>query len=163
MKQYIFSIIAVCVVGSVVSILSPEGEGGGIARHTRLVFGLCVILVCFSPLTQAIQWIRDFDIGSVLPDGGDVSGGEYESIFEGTYGEAEVENLKEGIISYLSEHFGIDQNSVSVSVRFSGDSHPNRLQTVFITLYDSAIFADTSAIESQLSSLLRCEIVTIIG
>ncbi len=162
MKQYIISLVAVCVVGAVVSILSPEGEGGGIARHTRLIVGICVILVCFAPVTDAVEWVRNFDIGTVLPDY-EQDASEYESIFGGSYSDAEADNLKEGIAAFLVDRFGLDPTCISVKVRLSGEGKDKRPERVTVTLYGSAIFADTHAIEDSLSSLLGCEIVTIIG
>ncbi|MBE6584675.1 MAG: hypothetical protein E7649_06855 [Ruminococcaceae bacterium] len=162
MKQYIVSIIVVSIIGSVISILTPEGEGGGLARHTRLIFGVCVIVVCFSPLKDAIVWIRELDIESILPDS-EQNGSEYESIFENTYDKAQIDNLKEGIKGVLKDRFGLDPLCVDVSVSLRQEGDDQRLERVAVTLYDSAIWADTEEIESYLCSLLGCEIITVIG
>ena len=162
MKEYIISVITVAVVGSVVSVLSPEGEGGGIARHTRLLFGLCVIFVCFSPIKDAIIWMRELDIDAILPEE-EQNASEYESIFNGTYAEVEVDNLKEGIKGVIEDKFGLDPLCVEVSVKLSEQGDVRILERVVITLYGSAIWADTGRIEQYLSSLLGCEIVTVIG
>ena len=162
MKEYLFSIIIVSIIGSVVSVLSPEGEGGGLSRHVKLAAGVCVILVCFAPAVNAIEWVRDFDIESVLPDAeGDKT--EYESIFDSTYSDAETDLLCEGIKAMVAERSGLDPLSFTVSVRLSGEGNDRRLSRVTLTLYGSAIWADTGEIERYLSSALGCEIVTIIG
>ena len=44
MKNYIISIIIVGVIGSLVTLLSPDGEGGGLKKHVSLAVGLCMIL-----------------------------------------------------------------------------------------------------------------------
>ena len=162
MKQYVISMIIVSLVGSIVSVLAPDGEGGGLSRHVRLAAGVCIILVCFAPTVQAIEWLRDLDIDSVLPNV-DESADEYESIFDSTYSEAEIDNLCEGIKKVVSERWGLDPLSFKVSVKLDGEGESRRLSRVTLTLYGSAIWADTGEIEAYLGSLLGCEIITVIG
>ena len=161
MKQYVMSVIAVAIIASVVSILSPEGERGGISRGVKLCAALCIILVCFAPAREAISFIAELDLELLIPDAQDKNV-EYESIFMGSYEAAEQQNLKEGIKSFLSDRFGIDPLCVEVSLHFD-KQQPKHLSRVTLTLYGSAIFADSGEIERQLSALLGCEIVTVIG
>ena len=55
MKAYVISVIIVGVIGSIIALISPEGEGGGLGKHTRLAVGLCVILVCIAPLGSLLR------------------------------------------------------------------------------------------------------------
>ena len=162
MKQYFLSIIMVSLVGSVVSMIAPEGEGGGLSRHVSLAVGVCLILVCFAPAASAVEWLRELDIEAVLPDG-DENRAEYESIFDSAYTEAEIDNLCEGIKSAVCQKFGLDPLSLSISVRLADGEQGKTLERVFLTLYGSAIWADTEEIERYLGSLLGCEIITMIG
>lgn len=162
MKQYILSVITVAIAASIVSALCPDGERGGLSRAVKLVSALCIILVCFAPAQDAITWLSELDIESVLPDTQDKND-EYESIFMDSYGYAEEQNLKEGIKSLLLDRFGIDPLCVEVSLHFYEGQDTRRLERVTLTLYGSAIFADTGEMERQLSSLLGCRIVTVIG
>ena len=152
----------VSVIGSIVSVLAPDGEGGGLARHVRLAVGVCIVLVCFAPSVRAIEWVRNIDIESVLPDS-EENADEYESIFDSAYSDAEIENLCEGIKSAVSQKFGLDPLSFNVSVKLAGQGESKRLERVTLTLYGQAIWADTGEIERYLNSLLGCETVTIIG
>ena len=159
MKSYIISIICIGVIGSIISLLAPEGEGGGLSRHVKLAAGVCVILVCFAPAVEAIEWLRDLDIESVRPvEENDRT--EYESIFDSTYREAEIDELCEGIKAVVAERSGLDPLSFEVSARLSGEGENKRLSRVTVTLYGSAIFADTGEIERYLTAMLGCEIVT---
>ena len=162
MRGYIVSVIVVCVIGSLVAALTPEGEGGGLSRHVRFVTAICLIIVCISPVREAIDWLGELDLEAVLPEGEGVE--EYESIFEGAYSAAEVENLKTGIKDILLDRFGIDSAECSVSVKLcESESGKSELSSVCITLYGSAIFTDTGAIEEYLGRLLGCRIITVIG
>ncbi len=165
MKAYIIAIICISVVGSIVSILAPEGDGGGLGKHIRLIFGLCLIVVCLGPIKKGIEVLSSLDVEDILPDVSQDSE-EYESIFDSAYGAAEVENLKEGIKKILLDRFGIDGSECSVSVSLDGhgdDGEPRKLSRVLITLHGSAVFRDSGEIEDYFSTLLGCEIVTAVG
>ena len=164
MKTYIISIILVSVVGSIISVLSPDGEGGGLAKHTRLAVGLCLVLVCTTPIASFIRGLEAFDPEDYIPQLDGEESLEYESIFNSSYSEAEVENLREGIKTILYEKFNVEPSECYVFVKISeGDVGERRLLRIFINLYGSAVWKDSGAIESYLSSLFRCETVIAVG
>ena len=165
MKTYIIAIMCISVVGSIVSILAPEGESGGLGKHIKLIFGLCLIIVCLAPIKKGIEALSSLDVGDILPDVSQ-DGEEYESIFDFAYGSAEIQNLREGIKRILLDRFHIDGSECSVSVSLdgsAGDTEPRRLSRILITLYGSAVFCDSGEIEEYFSDLLGCEVVTAVG
>ncbi len=144
-------------------MLTPEGEGGGLSRNMRLVFGLCVVLVCINPIKSIILQINDLDIGSVIdmPDSNDE---KYEELLNSAYTDAEVESLKNGIYQMLSDRFGIPREDCSISVRLTqGESAKKELEIIYITLYGGAIFKNTAEIEEYFGAIFNCEIITVIG
>lgn len=162
MKGYILSIICICVVGSVVSVLSLDGSGGGISKHIKLIFGLCVILVCIEPIKDGIEYLKGADLSqSILPSDSDAD--KYEDIFKSSYTAAEVEILKNGIKNVLAEKFGIDGSECDISISLITADRGSSLSRVLITLYGSAVWQDTAAIEAYLSQLLGCEVISAIG
>ncbi len=157
------SVIAVSMIGSIASMLSPEGEGGGIIKNIKLILGICVALVCIYPIKELVNDISALDIGSAieLPE---QESDKYGDIFESSYSSAEIGNLKSGIKRLLSDKFGIDSLECSVSVSLSnGENGGRELENIFITLYGSAIFKNTDEIERYLGSIFKCEIITAIG
>ena len=50
MKVYIISVVAVSLVASALILLAPEGKGGGISKHLRLLTSLCILAVISEPL-----------------------------------------------------------------------------------------------------------------
>lgn len=164
MKTYIVTIILVGVIGSISSILSPDGEGGGLGRHTRLAVGLCLVLVCITPVYSLINTLKSFDINDLIPEIDAEEGIEYESIFQSSYEQAELENIRVGIASILYDKYGIEPSDCLVKVKVTADENgKRRLEQIFINLYGAAVWKDTGAIEDYLSSLLGCEIVTAVG
>ena len=157
MKEYILSILAASTVGSLILILSPEGEGGGIKKHISLIVGLATILVIISPIKRAIEAIREIDIDGI---NGSMHGSEeYESIFYDALEKTEISNLKSGIKTELKSKFGIDESECSVEITLEG----GKLSRVLIRLYGSAIWRDSGEIEEHFYKLLGCEIVTAIN
>ena len=159
MKQYIISVISVGIIGSIVLVLSPDGEGGGVKKYVNLIIGLAVTLVCISPISSAFEFLYDLDFNADLSDSSEIKI-EYESIFESSYTAAEVYNLKIGIKSVLEDEFSISEDECKVSVTL-GDS--GELRRVLVTLYGSAIWCDSYAIEEHLTRLLGCETLVAVG
>lgn len=155
--------MCISVIGSLVSALAPEGEGGGLGRNFRLIFGLCVVLVCINPIKNIVSEIKDLDIGSIieLPHAEE---DKYEDYLDSAYTDAEVENLKIGIYQMLSDRFSVARENCSVSVTLSQNEGEEReLRCIYITLYGSAIFKNTAEIEEYFGRIFDCEIITVIG
>ncbi len=139
-------------------MLAPEGEGGGIGKNIRLIYGICVVFVCINPIKEIVVGIKDLDIG-ILYESDEVDQ-ELEDIFNDTYSSAEIENLRSGIKRLLYDRFAVEEHECSVSAK-TADS--GALETVYITLYGSAIFKNTDEIEAYFEGMLGCETVTVIG
>ncbi|MBR4031162.1 MAG: hypothetical protein IKJ07_00330 [Clostridia bacterium] len=164
MKSYIISIICVGVIGSIISLIAPDGEGGGLGKHVRLAVGCVLILTCVSPLGELIEGIRGLDLSGLVPEINEGAVEEYESIFGESYGAAELSSLKEGVAEMLGERFGVAREDCEVRVIANKNgSGELELKRIFITLYGSAIWKDTGEIERYFGGLFDCEIVTAIG
>ena len=163
MKLYVLSVICVTAVGTLVSMLVPEGEGGGISRNIKLVYGICVVFVCIYPIKNIAIAVKELDIGSVV-ETPEQDEDKYKDILESSYSAAEAESLKNGIKQILHDRFDIDSSECKVEVSFAEPEGGERtLRRVLITLYGSAIWRDTGEIETVLGRMLACEIVTAIG
>ena len=156
-KEYIFSIIAIAIIGSFALIITPDGEGGGIKKHISLIAGLAAIVVIISPLISVLESLSELQFENIGASEKDSE--EYESIFYSSYEAAERENLKNGIKSALYDKFRIDESECAVELTVC----EGELARVLIRLYGSAVWRDSGEIESYLGNLLGCEIVTAIG
>lgn len=160
-KGYIVTVICVCVSSSIVSLLSPEGESG-IGRQVRLAAGIVTALAVIAPLVGIVESIGELDLSDVITDG-DEKIEEYQSIFDSQLSVYETESIKDGIGEILEKRFGIDPSECEIGVSIEEKDGKRQLKRVFITLYGSAIWSDSGAIEEYLYGLLGCEIVTAIG
>lgn len=159
MKGYILSVIGVCVVGTVVSIISPNLNGGGTSKQMRLIIAICVIGVAINPINEIVSYINEVDMDGLIGLEGEIES-DYEEIFREYYSAAELQNLKVGIKQLLFDKFGVDGAECSISLKTSEDG---KIERIFITLYGSAIFKDTGEIEEYFRDAFGCEIVTAIG
>lgn len=163
MKLYVMSVICITAVGMLVSMLSPDGEGGGLSRNVRLVYGICVVFVCIYPINNIVIAVKELDFGLAV-EAPEQNDDKYKDILESSYSAAEVESLKNGIKQILNDRFDIDSSECKVEVSFAEQDGGSRaLRRVLITLYGSAIWKDTGEIEAVLGGMLACEIVTAIG
>ena len=164
MKQYIISVMIAGVIGAIVTLLSPEGEGGGLKKHVGLAVGLVLVTVAVSPIIGLVRTLAELDVYSIIGDAQEPNKEEYESIFYEGYEAAEIENLKDGIKSILLERFGVknDECYVSIATRIDEDGK-RELNRIFINFYGAAIMKNTEEIEDYLSTLLGCEVVSAVG
>lgn len=164
MKQYVFTVMAVSVIGAIITMLVPQGERGGLSSHVRLSVGLVLILVCLSPFINLVKGLREIDLSDIIGGYEESNKDDYESIFRESYSAAEIENLKSGIKSILKEKFEISEDECRVSViSEQNEDGQRRLRRIFINLYGRAILKNTDEIEEYLSSLFGCETVTAVG
>lgn len=163
MKGYVLSVIGVCIVGTLVSLLCPDGESGGISRQIRLIIAICVVGVSINPMIGVIEYINELEIGDLMGNYENDST-NYDEIFNSSYSSAEIQNLKVGIRQLLMDKFEVDGAECSVEVKLSNQEGKNKtLERVYITLYGPAVFKNTAEIEDFFGELLGCEIVTAIG
>ena len=160
-KGYIVTVICVCTAASIVTLLTPEGEGER-GKSVRFALGVIMILASISPIKAIIEGIYEIDISGITEDFSQKED-EYESIFKEELMIFEEENLKSGIKNLLNERFDIELSECDVAVTFEEKNGERKLKRVFITLYSSAIWSDTGAIEAYFGELLSCEIVTAVG
>ena len=159
MREYIMTVIVSGVVGALVMQLAPSGE---MKRYVKIAVSLVLVMVCTSPLLSLFEELRELDL-SFLSDADGEEKAEYREIFELGYAMAEEENLRSGIKAILYERFGVEESEVTVSLRFSEKDGERELERIFLTLYGSAIWKDTGAMEGELEVLLGCEVITAVG
>ena len=156
------SVICITAIGTLVSMLAPDGEGGGISHNIKLIYGVCIVFVCIYPIKNIITTVNELDIGSIV-ETPEINKGKYKDILDSSYSAAEIEILKNGIRQILHDRFDIDYSECKVDVSLTENNGKKELRRVLITLYGTAIWKDTGEIERVLSDMLACEILTAIG
>lgn len=162
MKSYVISIACVAIICSISSLLSPDGEGGGLGKHVRLVAALVLTVVCISPAVSLIEAISELDLSASFSEHITDDGDRYEEIFFDSLGVSEERVLRDGISDILYEQFKINGDECDISFEISEGEDGRKLERIFILLRGSAIWKDTGEIERVLGEIFACEIITAI-
>ena len=145
------------------SMLTPEGESGGLGAKFRLIFGLCVVIVCINPIKSLVLEIKSLDLGGIVGIEGEETQ-NYADYLDDAYTAAEVESLKNGIRQMLSDRFGVAREDCEVDVSLlEVEGERATLESICITLYGPAIFKNTAEMEEYFGGIFNCEIITVIG
>ena len=159
MKEYIVSLITAALVAALIGVLSPEGEGGGLSRHMRLLCTLFLLCVIVAPLGGALGTLSDA-LGDTLapPDANGGSAEDYQAQLDEALSSAAKPYFAELLIKSIEKEFSIPTGEVRCAIRW-GEESPERIS---IILSGSAIWQDPAPIEQFVRETIGCECVSAI-
>ena len=158
MRQYLMSLFVLALCCAVIELLSPEGEGGGIARHIRLLSGLCLLLVALSPI---VSWTEQAAspleaLSSALDDWiaqSEVSGDAFKERWEQQSEQIDLSLAAETVAEMIEEHFSLAASDCRVSLKTDGHG---QLKEVCVALSGRAIWVDAQQIQTMVRKTLGC-------
>lgn len=162
-KEYLLSVIGASLLAALIGILSPKGEGDGIAKHMRLLTSLFLICVLISPIKTVTEALSGWISGEVsFPWEGE----ELESDYREQMNEAIESASKEYFINTLTEtlrtQFSMEAGSVRCQVKWENAGEELRPVRVTVILSGGAIWKNPELIEAFVEELLGCECITAI-
>ena len=148
--------LAASLVSTLVSLLSPDGERGGVAKHTRLLTSLFLVCVMIAPLRGAISALQNWQSGDLtLPWLENVEENDYQEDMQEALDTASRDYFTKMLTQTLEQKFLMDVGDVRCAVHWSdGGSSPEK---VTVILSGSAIWKNPKEIQSFVTSLLSCE------
>ena len=157
MKEYVVSVLTATLIAAVTEKLSPAGEGGRMAAHVRFVTALFLIVSLLSPLTAAVEYVRN------LPGDGGISewltpsaNPDYSQAFESTLISVSREEGMAWVVNILNSRFGIPPECCEVWVECVSDGETVGFQEVRISLKGDCILENPHPIEAYVSESLGC-------
>jgi hypothetical protein len=150
MKEYLIGVLAVSALASLGALLSYKEDD----KSVRLAFSVLLAFAVLMPLSGAVGSFASGGLPSIeLPDGST----------EGEYIEVARSAFCEGVKSMVCLKFSLESEEVALGV--SGfDFESMRCDTVELTLYGKAAFADFDALEKYIKeSLGGCNVKICIG
>ena len=157
MKEYFLSLFLAAILIALVGILSPGKPSGGIGKHLRLLSSLFLLCVLLSPVTAAMDGIRDWlNSDGTLPDLGDTEENGYGELASNALDEASREYFSQMLAHTLSEEFSISPNDLRCRVEWElteGNARPTR---VTVLLSGSAVWRDPAPLQNAVQTLLGC-------
>ena len=155
MKAYLLTVIAASLITSIVTILSPSGERGGISRHMGLLTALFLVCVLITPAKDAIEQLRAWADGELPPLEG-AQKEDYEAMTDASAGLASKRYFVQTLTQALQTQFDLKADAVRCVVQWEesdGQATPAR---VTVILSKGGIWQDPHAIEDYVTSLLNC-------
>ena len=160
MKEYIISLITAALLASLIGLLSPQSEGGGLSRHLRLLTSLFLLCVLLSPAVELLLSLKNDTLDGVLPDGAPPQKEEYQQSLDEALSSATGTYLAALLTDALETEFSIPEGEVRCSVTLRADNtHPEKIRVI---LSGSAIWKDPERIEAFVTERIGCECVTAI-
>lgn len=157
MKSYLLTLLGASLAVTLVGLLSPKGEGGGMEKHLRLICALFLIFVLISPLSDAINDIRALidgkyeitEIGESAPDG-------YREQMQQAADAASRQYFSDMLTQTLEQKFSIAMGDVRCSVIWDTVNGALQPTQVTVLLSGKAIWKSPRDIESFVSDLVGC-------
>lgn len=163
MEAYVITLISASFAATLIGILSPRGEGGGIFAHVKLLTSLFLICVLISPLKSVIQGISDFATGDWESLWGESDAeNDYRDQMNDAMQEASVEYFTQMLTKTLESQFDMESGTVRCFVEWEMREQELRPVQVRVILSGGSIWKDPHAIEAFVSELLGCSCVTAI-
>ncbi len=163
MKEYIVSLITAALVAALIGILSPDGEGGGLAKHMRLLTSLFLLCVIIAPVGEMIGSFDDLLEGTdPFPEIDGSTAEDYQTQLEEALASAAKPYFASLLIEAIEREFSIPTGEVRCAIRWSEDAGNAFPERISIILSGSAIWKDPSGIENFVRERIGCECVTAI-
>ena len=161
MREYLMSVICAAITVGIISVLVPEGEGGGLRRHVGLIGALCVVAILISPAQHLLEFLGGLSEGDWRVDteqGVEQYEAEY-SKYLASLGERE---LADGLAKLICEKFDISSEQCHVNAKIGQYDGQAVAEQITVILSGTALLRDPYAIEEFVSELLGCE-CTVVG
>ncbi len=161
MKAYLLTVIAASLIASLIGILSPSGERGGLSKHTGLVTALFLICILISPLKGALEQLRAWSSGDLpLLDSNQKE--DYEEMIDQSNDLASKRYFTQMLTETLQTQFGLEADTVRCAVQWQEHEGKATPTHVTVILSGSGIWKEPHAIEDYVTALLECECSVVI-
>lgn len=163
MTAYIISLVSASLAVALISILTPEGSGGGIAKHVRLLSSLFLICVLIAPIGQFIGGLRDLANGNFsLPEIEIPNESDSKLEMQTTLDEASKQYFLDSLTLLLLKEFEIKEGDLRCTATWTEQDGQATPKIITVLLSGSAIWKDPAKIQAYVSDLLGCECIAAI-
>jgi hypothetical protein len=158
MKEYILTLIAAALSASLIGILSPDGERGGIARHMRLLIALFMAITLISPIRSLLSGIRDWTVGSgSLPPSVESLPIDPDKTLSEALQNASEAYFTDMLTQAIETKFAIGVGDVRCAVAWQAKDGTLAPKKVTVLLSGHAVWKNPEEIEAFVHGLLGCE------
>ena len=155
MKAYILSVICVSIVAAIVILLTPDGNGGGIAKHVKLLTSLSLLAVIINPFLNFVKSLSDTSFNGLkenILENVDNSI-NYENILYESLSDISKETLETEIKKLISKKFEIAGEDLVVNSEYVINEGTVTFTRITVILSGGAIFKSPYDIEEYVKEI----------
>lgn len=162
MKEYILSMVAVCIICIIVKEIFPDENS--LKGHINLVCGLCILCVMIYPVCNLIRFVSEFDFSSIVtPDTEYGEKYEYESVFDNYLCNMQLESIKSEIKNCLKDTCGLHDEDMEIYLYTENENGKLYIKRVTVSLFGRGVFCDSNKIKTEVQRLCSCEVAVTVG
>ena len=158
MREYGGTLLCVCLFGTLVRMLSPEGD---MKRYVGLVAAFCVILTVAKPLASPSEdgGIHAFFEQWMSRETESLE--NYAEIYDHTLLDTSGRLIGDHIKSLILQEFSLEEESITAKGEIALKNGTHRLDRVILYLHKSTLSADPRDLTDFVSQRFDCPCVAI--
>lgn len=160
MNEYILTALGVAFAAAAVTALAPEGKGGGLSRHIKLLTSLALLCTLISPLLSFAGKLSEL---SKDPPSFSVGADTYDDILKEKLNAAGAADAAALIKDDLCTCFGIKESNITVEVGTAPDTEVFTITKVRVFLSGAAITVSPYEVEERVKELTGSDCFCNIG
>lgn len=162
LKSYFLSVAAAALIAAICSLLAPSGEGGGIAKHVKLLTSLLLVCVLIAPVGNLIEGLQGALSGEITFPWEENGRDTEEENLQDRLDEVSTAYFTELLTQSLEREFAIETGDLRCAIQWEGEGEQMRPARVTLLLSGKAVWKDPEAMEKFVTELLDCECVSAI-
>jgi len=159
MKAYILSVVGASLAAALIILLTPDGKGGGILKHVKLLTSLALLCVIINPFLSFVKSLSETNFDNfkdeILKDVNESD--PYESILYESLSKMSADELEKELKNRICENFGIDGGNLEVNAEYTIEENTFSFKRITVILSGGAIFKNPYDIEAYVKELTGIE------
>lgn len=158
MKEYLLAIFGVCIIGTAVKSLAPDGA---IKKYIEMLCTLCAVAVIIAPASSIISASYGLD---GLIDKMKTENEDYNVIYKEYLEEKEIDRAEKLLCAELAEYLELSTEAIAVKIEVSdSDEDTVNIESVNVYLGAQAISASPEIIREYIYNRTEAECQIIYG
>lgn len=157
MKEYFMTLMSVALLNGILHMISPEGD---IKKYVRLLGALCLLCAMTVPLFSALAE-GEGSLNFLTEFGQGTEQSNYDEIYQNSLLNGNKTETEKNIKTRMIQELSMEASTFDVSAEIVLKNEKTDLESVTVTLRDSAIFADPRQIIEWINGVYECSCVIV--
>lgn len=154
MKAYILSLTGAALIAAAVTVLAPDGKGGGISKHIRLLTALALLCVITAPAVKFVGSLFSYDLPGLTEIADSADGyTAQERLFYESLSAMSCQSLENELKTLIMSRFNIREGDVTVRAEYATGEGTVEVNRIVVTLSGTAVFRSPYEIEEYIETL----------